>query len=100
VTDNEGEVRQLDESLGTGWTISYIVNGVVKESYRVIVLGDVNGDGAINSADYVDIKAHLQGVSILEGIFALAADVNGDGYISSADYVTHKAFLKGIIDSF
>ncbi|WP_052466235.1 dockerin type I domain-containing protein [Beduini massiliensis] len=60
-----------------------------------ILLGDVNGDGQITPADYVKIKNHIMGSSLLTGSALQAADVNGDGKITPADYVKVKNIIMG-----
>ncbi len=56
-----------------------------------IEAGDVNGDGKINMFDYLAIKAHYFGTSILEGDKLLRADLNGDGKVNMFDYVSLKS---------
>lgn len=58
-------------------------------------IGDVNGDGTINSADLLRIRQHLIGTNVLSGISATAADVNKDGTINSADLLRVRQHLIG-----
>ena len=48
------------------------------------LLGDVNGDGRINSADALCVLRYSVGMSV-DGFKKANADVNGDGRINSAD---------------
>ena len=81
-TNSEGKwIRKENTTLYAKWTINYI-------------LGDVNQDGKINSADYVRIKNHIMEREIIkDSKILLAADVNKDGKISSADYVKIKNYI-------
>ncbi|HHT50583.1 MAG TPA: SH3 domain-containing protein [Eubacteriaceae bacterium] len=57
--------------------------------------GDVNGDGTINSADYVQIANHILGNRKLSGASFVAADINGDDTINSADFVALANHILG-----
>ncbi len=50
-----------------------------------IMVGDVTGDGTINSADLLTIKKYLAGTSQLTRDQLLAADLDGDGQVTAAD---------------
>ena len=56
------------------------------ERVYLSVLGDVNGDGLVNSSDSVSISAYIQNKSqIVETEFLLAAMIVNNGQISAAD---------------
>ncbi len=54
-------------------------------SCRVIIWGDVSGDGKINSADALSVQLYMVGRKSLSDAYLTAADASGDGKISSAD---------------
>ncbi len=58
--------------------------------------GDLNGDGFVNTSDYVLLRRYLLGI----GNISSNADVNADGAINSMDYVYVRQYILGIIDSF
>ncbi len=64
------------------------------KDYTVIVRGDINGDGRIQSVDYLRVKKYFAG-SALDGSAAIAADVNADGTIKSVDYLKIKSYFNG-----
>ena len=51
---------------------------------QLTILGDANGDGAINVSDVSAIISHILGLTP-DGFDAAAADVNGDGIINVTD---------------
>jgi hypothetical protein len=68
---------------------------VVNESAVDILLGDVTGDGEIDSTDYLRIKGHFLGTFTLEGDAFKAGDVTKDGTIDSTDYLRIKGHFLG-----
>lgn len=76
------------ENLGTGSIIK-----IDEVEYTIVKLGDVNGDGAITSADYVRIKNILLEKVNPTNEQRLASDANNDNKTSSADYVRIKNYI-------
>ena len=64
-------------------------------SYTNVLLGDLSGDGKINSADILKIRLHLLNTNLLSGAYKEAADINGDGKINSADLLLIRQYLLG-----
>ena len=59
-----------------------------EKEYKIVVLGDVNGDGRVSSSDLLAIVKHLNETTILENEYKTACDANKDGKISSSDLLT------------
>lgn len=61
------------------------------DTYKIIIsesaamLGDINEDSAVNSADALLVLQHCVGISTLTGTRLQSADLNGDKNINSAD---------------
>ncbi len=77
------------EIFGTGAKIK-----LEDKEYTLIMLGDANGDGTIDSADLLKIVKHLKDISKMD--IEKAADANGDGAIDSADLLKIVKYLKGM----
>ena len=76
-------------TIGTGYTIT-----VDRKTYTAVVMGDVNGDGKVNSSDYVKIKNYLRKKENMSVAEKLGADVAGEGKVTSSDYVKIKNYLR------
>lgn len=95
VKDIDGNTVNSFDKVGTGFTITY--NNV---DYTVVIKGDVTGDGAINSSDFMRVRRSFLGLYELLGAAELAADVSGDGDINSTDYIQIRAHFLERIDIF
>ena len=78
-----------NNNVGTGYTAT-----IDNKNYTVIVLGDANGDGKIDSSDYVRVKNGIRGKETLTSIQKKGADANSDGKVDSSDYVKIKNFIR------
>ena len=92
VVSADGNKKAEGDKVGTGYKLKDKNNN---KEYTLVVMGDVNGDTQITSADYVRIKNKLRGKTTLNDSQNKSADVNGDGQITSADYVRTKNVLRG-----
>ena len=93
VKDKNGKVIDINQNVSTTYVLN---NKSTNKYYKIAVLGDVNGDGAINSGDLFAIKAHLIGTkTITEDEIKISADANRDGAINSGDLFAIKAHLIG-----
>ena len=62
-----------------------VSTGTKTQNAEIRLLGDVNGDGKISTADVLKANFHAKRVNLLTGYEFLCADVNGDGKISTVD---------------
>jgi hypothetical protein len=90
VTTASGETM-TSGTVSTGCIVTSAVDGSTS-SVTVAVIGDVNGDGAIDSADTLAISEGLSGG--FEATAASAADLNRDGTATSSDLLYAIAVLK------
>ncbi len=62
-------------------------NGVVTKEYDVVILGDTNCNGRVDSGDAKLMLDHYMGISELTGLKFIAGDTNCNGRIESGDAV-------------
>ena len=60
------------------------------------LLGDVTGDGVIDTTDYLKIKSHFLHITSLKETELKAGDADKSGTIDSTDYLLIKAHFLGI----
>ncbi len=68
----------------------------VTQDVELNLLGDINGDGKISTADVGMANSHAKGVNLLEGYKFDCADVRIDGTISTADVGMINSHAKGV----
>ena len=83
--------------IGTGATIKILdnVNPIIE--YNVIMYGDVNGDGKINSVDLLVLQRHILEIKKFEGVFVKAANIRKNGKNpSSVDCLLIQRHILGL----
>ncbi len=89
--DNAGYVKKSGK-IGTGYSVE---NTDTAEKYRIIIYGELSGEGNINSVDKKAMANNLLGKKHLDEIYTKAADINGDSKLNLKDYVALDSYLKG-----
>ncbi len=80
--------------LGTGFTVDFC-SAVGNESYTIVIMGDLTGEGNLNSKDILSLSKHLTGESMLDEFKLLAADINCDGVVDIQDlYIYQREYLS------
>ena len=83
------------DSLATGMYLELIVDDMVLDSAKVIVMGDT-GDGFVTAADLNTAKKGAVSPTNISDIFVrIAMDINYDGFISAVDVNAVKLLMKG-----
>ena len=84
--------------IGTGYRVILrdSKRKIVDEVY-VVIKGDVNGDGVVNSTDLTTIVNYVRGRTTLTQYQFLAGDVNCDGVVNMNDRTIINNFINGTI---
>lgn len=100
VTDENGNVLSNDKLVGTGTWIEVLFDGeYINTLYEVVVLGDVSGDGKVNSTDFMQIRKHFLNTYYIDSFAKqFAADVSGDENINSVDFMRVRKHFLGTFD--
>ena len=79
IYNSSGKKLKENEMIGTGSKIRLLENGKVKMEYKIVIYGDVNGDGKINSVDLLVLQRHILEIEKLQGVFLIAGNINKNG---------------------
>ena len=87
-TNSDSTVVYSDNNkvVGTGCKIQLKDANALIDEVTIVVNGDVNGDGAVDGFDAIEVGLATNGAHTIENEYAVAADITGDGEMSSADY--------------
>lgn len=96
--NNSGVICGNSDVVGTGYDLSVIQHNVSNKTVEAVILGDTNGDGKVQTNDYIRIKNAFYGRLELEGAFFEAADVNQDGKLGTMDYIRIKKYFSNVYD--
>lgn len=96
ITKANGTVLTDNSLVGTGCVIASTLQGTTKH-HKVVVLGDINGDGKVNATDYSQVLNHAKGKVQLSGVKLTAANVSAatSATINAADYGQVLGFATG-----
>lgn len=75
-------------AFGTGAKVDVKLDGTTMTTYYVVIYGDVNGDGAIDGFDAIELDLANNGSANIDGAYATAADTDGNGVVDSVDYAS------------
>lgn len=90
VYDIYGNEMQENDIVGTGMELKLLQTN---NSYKIVVVGDVNGDGDITATDLLKIKRDLVNIENLEEEYKQAGDVNFSGGITPSDLLQIKQVI-------
>ncbi len=95
VVSSTGEALGNDALAGTGTKVQLLNNTDVVDTVTIIVAGDTNGSGTVDSTDYIQVKSAFLKTFTLDDNQVLAADVDGNSKVDSTDYMRIKSHFLG-----
>lgn len=97
IVNNKDKVLQPTDLVGTGSKIRVKEDGKVLREYKIIIYGDVNGDGKIDSVDLLVLQRHILELEKLEQIYTKAGNINKNGKIpTSVDLLLIQRHILGL----
>lgn len=77
--NNNDEILKEADRVGTGSKMRVKEDGKILREYNIVIYGDANGDGKINSVDLLVIQRHILEVEHLGEIYKHASNVRKTG---------------------
>lgn len=95
--NNKNELLSETDLVGTGTKIEITNNENTINKYEIIIYGDVNGDGKINSIDLLVLQRHILEIEMFEGVFLKASNIlKNDKKPSSIDLLLIQRHILGL----
>ena len=94
VVIKSGDTEKTTGYLATG-DIVVVTSGSETITYNIVLYGDINSDGKINSIDLLKVQKHILKDSMLNGVYLESADVNKDGNINAIDLLKVQKHILG-----
>lgn len=94
INDTNFNGVDINNNLKTGDIINITAPSGDSKSYKVSIIGDVSGDGDINTLDLLKVLKHIKGDSVLSGEMLQSADTNNDGVVDSLDLLRVLKVIK------
>ncbi len=79
IVNYQNQILQDTDIVGTGSKILVKEDGKILRQYQIIIYGDSNGDGKINSVDLLVLQRHILEIEPIEEIFRKASNINKNG---------------------
>ena len=98
VLDAKGATLSTTDTVSTGCTVHLYIGDAQIHTLTVVVPGDINGDGVVDTTDYMRVKAIMLGAYTPNSTEACAADVNTSNSIDTTDYMRIKAYMLKAYD--
>ena len=97
IYNSKGSKISGNELVGTGSIIKVLNNKDLIMEYNVIMYGDVNGDGKINSVDLLVLQRHILEIEKFSGVFLKAGNIRKNGRNpSSVDLLLIQRHILGL----
>lgn len=95
VLDRAGNPMADSAIVGTGVTVNLYSGGELVDYAAVVIRGDLDGSGHVDTNDYMRMKASVMGDILLSPAETAAADVDYSDSVNSTDYMQLKAHFLG-----
>ncbi len=94
ILDRYGSIKTSGK-VGTGTIVNFLKDDKLYYQFKVIIYGDITGNGNITSKDLYVLRNYLLGNSKILGDFLIAADINHDNKVDTLDLLCLSEYLLG-----
>jgi hypothetical protein len=100
VLDCQGDEIADTALVGTGTSVNLYQDQQLVDTVTVVVMGDLDGNGIVDTTDYMRLKAALRGNLAVDDALTRAADVDGNGKLGATDFMRIKSYFLGTYNLF
>lgn len=100
IYEKDGVTEYTGDKIGTGMIVKLFKGSKVVDQKVIVVMGDTDGDGIINSIDALKVVNHIIGNELLLGCYLEAADPTKDKTINAIDALQIVNHIIGTISLF
>ncbi len=79
IVNYKNQILEDTDIVGTGSKIQVKEDGKILRQYQIILYGDANGDGKINSIDLLVLQRHILEIESIDAIFKKACNISKNG---------------------
>lgn len=84
IVNYKNESLKESDLVGTGCKVHIKEHSKVLREYRIILYGDANGDGKINSIDLLVLQRHILQIKSMDEVFRVATNIKRNGKMPSS----------------
>ena len=100
IFNKDGQTLKTSGNVGTGNIIKVYVNDqqeeeTVVDTYTVVVKGDNNGDGYLDTSDIMNIYKYIKKTKTFDYPTKIASNINGDSSVDISDITKMYKIIKG-----
>ena len=78
-------------------SIKLIINNTLYDELKIVIKGDMDGNGVVTATDYAMLKRRLLNEITVDYIVARSADFDDNGKLLANDYAQLKNYLLNTI---
>lgn len=98
VTDKNGIKKNEGDIICTGDLLKiYDKDENLFEEHPLIIFGDVDGNGKLDTYDFIYVRMHIRGTKLLNGCYLYAADADRkNDTVSTYDFIYIRMQIRGV----
>ncbi len=90
---NKETEKDKTKTIGTSDVLKTYKNNELKHEYKLIVSGDLDGDGKILATDILYLRRHILNQSVLNDIYFKAADIDENNSVNAIDILYMRRYI-------
>ena len=98
LADDQGTPYYDGDLIRTGTIVTISSGSTILAQYRVIIYGDISGDGKIDIVDFAYMESEMLGKANLTDILAKSADIDGNKHVDIVEFAYMESKMLGLLE--